>query len=1080
MRARRGPFAPFPSDRAAPSREEEVLRFWKRARVFEKSLAIRKGAPRFVFYEGPPTANGRPHPGHVLTRVVKDVFPRYKTMRGFLVPRKAGWDTHGLPVEIEVEKQIGISGKPDIERFGVGPFVKRCRASVWKYKADWERLTERIGFWLDMADPYVTYERDYIESVWWALHEIRGKGLLYRGKKSVPWCPRCGTGLSSHEVGQGYRDIEEESVYVGFRLKSDPKTLVLAWTTTPWTLPSNAALAVRPEVDYARVRVGEETLLVAAPLAAAALGKIPHEVAGTVRGADLVGQEYEPLYAHARFSERAHYVIGADFVTLDAGTGVVHIAPGYGEDDYRAGEKHGLPVIQLVGADGKFAEGTPWAGRSFKETDAEIVRDLKARALLLRTERVKHSYPHCWRCDTPLIYFARPCWFIRTTARKADLLRLNDGIRWLPEHIRAGRFGNFLETNVDWALSRERYWGTPLPMWVCEKCGAEESFPSLAALRKRNPRIPASLDLHKPAVDRATIRCRCGGTSRRVPEVVDCWFDSGAMPFAQWGYPHRGKAEFEAAFPADFISEAIDQTRGWFYSLLAISTLLFDRSPYKNCLVMGHVQDEKGQKMSKHLGNTLDPWKVIGSQGADALRWYFLSANQPWVSTRFSERAVSEAAGEFLVRIVNALHFFTSYAALDGFDPTRGVKSLARGDHRDLARATGWVPVAKRPLLDRWILSALQGTVAEVRRGLDAYDSYGAARALAAFVDGLSNWYIRRSRPRFWGSEDTADKRAAHFTLYECLSVLARLAAPLTPFLAEEMHEALARGPFGRRAAASVHLEGFPEPDPAVRDPALESRMDAAREAVSLGHAARREAQLRVRQPLSEAIVVADRARAGNVRDLADIVRDELNVKAVTIAEEVSAYATVSVKPNFRALGPKLGARVGECAKALAALPALEACRAAAGEALAVSVGGESLTLAPEELDVRLSAKPDFAAKAGHGMVVVLRTEVTPDLKAEGTARELISRIQGMRKELGLPYEARIGTTIEASGEIAAAAERHRDLLRGETLSETLLLAKAAGELVKEEELDGGVVRIGISQVAEGKPRARRAKRKSR
>ncbi len=1071
---KKSPFQAFASGRdapARPAREEAILRFWRRARIFEKSLAIRKGAPRFVFYEGPPTANGRPHPGHVLTRVVKDVFPRYRTMRGFLVPRKAGWDTHGLPVEIEVEKEIGISGKPDLLKFGVGPFVKRCKSSVWKYKAEWERLTERIGFWLDMADPYVTYSRDYIESVWWALHEIRRQGLLYRGKKSVPWCPRCGTGLSSHEVGQGYRDIEEESVTVGFRLRSDPKTLILAWTTTPWTLPSNAALAVRTDVAYARVRVGEETLLVAEPLAAAALGKIPHEIAGTVPGSQLVGLEYEPLYPHAKFAEKAHYVIGADFVTLDAGTGVVHIAPGYGEDDYRAGEKNRLPVIQLVGADGKFSGGTPWDGRSFKDVDEDIVRDLRARGLLLRTERVKHSYPHCWRCETPLIYFARPCWFIRTTARKADLLRLNEGIGWLPEHIKGGRFGNFLETNVDWALSRERYWGTPLPIWTCEKCGAEESFPSLAALRGRNRKIPASLDLHKPAVDRATFRCECGGTARRVPEVVDCWFDSGAMPFAQWGYPHRGKAEFAKAFPADFISEAIDQTRGWFYSLLAISTLLFGKSPYKNCLVLGHVQDEKGQKMSKHLGNTLDPWKVIGTQGADALRWYFLSANQPWVSTRFSERAVSEAAGDLLVRLANTLHFFTSYAALDGFDPSRGVKSLRRGDHRDLARAAGWVPIAKRPLLDRWILSALQGTVAAVRESLDAYDSYGAARALAELVDGLSNWYVRRSRARFWGSEDTAEKRAAYFTLYEALSVLARLVAPFTPFLAEDLHGALARAPFGRRAAASVHLEDFPEHDPAVRDEALESRMEAVRDAVSLGHAARREKQLRVRQPLSEAIVVADRARAESVRDLADIVRDELNVKALTIAEDVSAYATVSVKPNFRALGPKLGPRVGECAKALASLPALEACSAAAGESVTVTVGGESLTLSAEELDVRLAARPDFAAKAGHGMVVVLRTEVTPALRAEGIAREVVSRIQAMRKELDLPYEARIETTVQADGEVGAALEVHRDLIAGETLSERLVHGPAAGDLVKDEDVEGTPVKIGIACAKEKKRR---------
>ena len=1071
---RKSPLLPIEAGGSAPAREAGTLAFWKKAAVFQKSLQRTKKGTPYVFFEGPPTANGTPHPGHVLTRVMKDVIPRYRTMCGFHVTRKAGWDTHGLPVEIEVEKQLGISGKPDIERHGVAKFIKQCRQSVWKYLQDWRRMTERIGMWLDLDDPYVTYDRSYIESVWWALHTIREKGLLFRGHKSVPWCPRCGTGLSSHEVGLGYRDVTEESVYVGFRLKSDPFTLIVAWTTTPWTLPSNAALAVRPDVRYARVRVGDEVLLIAHDLVERTMGKIPHDIVGMVMGERLVGLEYEPLYALAKHEERAHHVVAADFVTLDSGTGVVHIAPGYGEDDSRVGREHGLPVIQLVGADGRFTpESGPFAGQPIKDADRAIVTDLRERKLLLRTESVTHSYPHCWRCKSPLYYFARPAWFIKTTAVKDRLLANNRDIGWIPEHIGTGRFGNFLETNVDWALSRERYWGTPLNIWVCEGCGAEESFPSLAALRKRNPKIPASLDLHKPAIDRATVKCRaCGKTARRVPEVIDCWFDSGAMPFAQWGYPHQGKREFEAHFPADFICEAIDQTRGWFYSLLAISTLLFDRSPYKNCVVLGHVLDDKGVKMSKHLGNYLDPAKVLDTHGADALRWYFASANQPWTSVRFAEKAVGEAAGEFLLTLRNVAHFFSSYAALDGFDPARGVGKVIHGDHRDWTKARGFVPLAERPLLDRWIGSLLQGTVAAVRESLDRLDTYGGARALAEFVDALSNWYVRRSRARFWGAADTADKRAAHQTLYEALAVLARLAAPFTPFVAEDLHAALVRAPFKKKAAASVHLESFPTPDPAWRDEALEARMAAVRQVVSIGHAARRDHKLRVRQPLAALTVIADKARADAVRNLADLVADELNVKQVTIADDVTQFAVINVRPNFRVLGPKLGPRVGDVARLLGDLPASARADAAAGRPVQVLDGTEILTLGPDELDVRLTEKEGFATGAGGGMVVALDTAVTSELRAEGLAREVISRIQGMRKELALGYEARIRLTAGGGGALGEALDAHRDLIMRETLAVDLVRGQCHGDLLGEFTIDEFELNLGVAPVgADGRVR---------
>jgi isoleucyl-tRNA synthetase len=1059
-----------------PAAEARILQFWKEREVFRKSLAQRAGAPRFVFYEGPPTANGRPHPGHVLTRVVKDLYPRYKTMCGCLVPRKAGWDTHGLPVEVEVEKELGIEGKPGIEKYGVEPFVHKCIESVFRYTADWERLTERIGFWLDLSDAYVTYHESYVESVWWALQQIHRQGLLVRGHKSVPWCPRCSTALSSHEVGWGYKEVTEESVFVGFRSKADPKTYFLAWTTTPWTLPSNAALAVKADAAYARVKVGDEFLILARDLVPQALGKIPHEVVGTMPGADLVGQSYEPLFPYGDpAGKRAFVVLAADFVSVavdpkgeSANTGIVHVAPGFGEDDYRLGRAEGLPVIQLVDPFGRFTPPTPWAGRFIKDVDAEIVKDLAQRKLLLRSQQVTHQYPFCWRCDAPLFYYARAGWFVRTTAIIDRIIANNRKVNWLPEHIREGRYGEFLATNVDWALSRERYWGTPLPVWVCEGCGAEtvpastaevlaanpHAFDDFAAARERDPGLNRHLRVHKPWIDRVTLPCaKCGGTMRRVPEVIDCWFDAGAMPFAQFGYPRQGKDEFAKAFPADFIAEAIDQTRGWFYSLMAISTIVFPEAahphPFKTCIVFGHVCDAHGKKMSKSLGNYVPPDQVLDTAGADALRWYFYSANLPWTSVRFDQAAVVNAHKEFVVRLRNVYSFFVIYANIDGFDPRR----------------TPAPRLKDRPLLDRWITSELHCTIEDVREALDAFNHYGAAGRLLALVDGLSNWYLRRSRDRFWKAEKDADKWAAYWTLYDVLVATAKLIAPFVPFFAEEMYQNLVRRA-DQGAPESVHLADYPKADPAAVDEVLGQQMDLVREVVALGRSARTAAKLRVRQPLAEAIVIlSDRRRRSELAALQHLVLDELNVKALEFADLADEYVTHEVKPNFKRLGPKYGQKVQALAKALAAADPGAVTHALESEGrFKLLVEGEVLTLDRGDVVVRLETRPHYAAAEGPAAAVVLTTDLTPDLIAEGLAREVVHHIQGLRGDLKLDYQARIRTTVAAPDSIRQACERFSEYLRRETLTSGLVFGAPTGTAVTVK-IDQADVTIGIESV---------------
>jgi len=1054
-----------------PAAEQAVGDFWERQQIFEKSLKLREGRPVFVFYEGPPTANGRPHPGHVLTRAIKDLFPRYKTMRGFSVPRKAGWDTHGLPVEIEVEKQLGISGKRQIEEYGVKKFVDKCRESVWRYKADWEKMTRRLGFWLDLPNAYVTYHREYVESVWWALKEIWKKGLLYRGHKIVPYCPRCGTPLSSHEVALGYREVADPSVYVGFKAKDEPGAFFLAWTTTPWTLLSNAALAVNPKVEYAWVRLasGEKLILAKALVEKALAGQKGWAVEKTVQGRELLGREYEPLFPYAKPKERCHYLIPADFVSLADGTGIVHIAPAFGEDDYRVGQELGLPVIQLVDARGCLTADTgPFAGMFVKDADKPVCEDLKSRGLLLRREQYRHNYPFCWRCESPLIYYARASWYIKTTAVAEQMLANNAKINWLPGHIREGRFGDWLRNNIDWAVSRERYWGTPLNVWVCQGCGEQDSVASVAELRQKNPKVPADLDPHKPDIDEWTLACpKCGGTMRRTPEVVDCWFDAGAMPFAQHGAPHRNAELFKAAFPADFISEAIDQTRGWFYTLLAISTMLQDRDyphPFRTCLVLGHVCDQKGEKMSKHKGNYLDPWEVFDTNGADAMRWYFFSANAPWVNTRFFKEAVGAAQREFLLKLLNVYSFLVIYANIDGFSPGRELKNFP-GLAGPFRGGKLWRPAGERAEIDRWMSSELNLATREVTKALDAYDVYGAAGRLSALVESLSNWYVRRNRDRFWRSGFDQDKADAYWTLYESLLVTAGLIAPFTPFLAEELYQNLVRSQWpGAKSPESVHLCDWPAADGKLVDAALSRRMDLARDVVSLGRAARAAAKIKTRQPLSQAIVwLADyMGRRDDLRALLPLIREEINVKEVLVgSEDIGYFCKYEVVPNFKIIGPKYGKLAPKIRETLGKQEGAKLRQELHGTGkIVVTVENQHVELLPEDVELRVRAKEGFAAADDAQAVVVLHTTVTPQLRAECLRQEVVVAIQALRKSANLKYEQRITTTIvSAGGPVAQAVAADRKYVQEQTLSDRLNL-KVQEEAVAALDSHGETVEI--------------------
>ena len=1000
------------------SREEEVLAFWHENEVFKQMMELRRGKEPFTFYHGPPTANGKPHIGHVLTRSIKDVIPRYKTMKGYDVLRKAGWDTHGLPVELEVEKQLGLDGKPQIEKYGIEPFIKECKKSVWKYKTEWEEMSERVGYWADMENPYITYEDNYIESEWWSLKQIYEKGLLYKGHKIVPYCPRCGTALSSHEVAQGYKNVKETSATVRFQVKGQEKTCLLAWTTTPWTLPSNLALCVNAHETYAKVKAEDGwTYYMSKALIPTVFGETQTEILEEMPGQALVGMEYEPLFSFAkgklRANEKAWFVVADDYVTMSDGTGIVHIAPAFGEDDYRVCRANGLPFVNFVDAQGRLTEETDWAGVFVKDADKLILEALKERGLLFAALPFAHDYPFCWRCDTPLIYYARQSWFIKMTAVRDSLMRNNRRVNWIPENIKEGRMGNFVENVIDWGLSRERYWGTPLPVWVCRDCGEVHVIGSREELCRLGRDVDPNIELHRPYIDSVLLTCpKCGGDMVREKEVIDCWYDSGSMPFAQWHYPFENKEEFEKRFPANFISEAIDQTRGWFYTLLAISTCLFDTNSFENCIVMGHVQDKDGQKMSKHKGNVVDPWSVLNVQGADAVRWFFYNNAAPWLPNRFYAEAVAETQRKYMGTLWNTYAFFILYADIDQFDP--------KAHPLDKAELT---------LMDRWALSRLNTLVRTVDEHLDHYRITEASRAMADFVDDLSNWYVRRSRERFWGKGMAGDKEAAFATLYHILETMCRLTAPFTPFMAESMYRNLVCS-VDKTAPISVHLTDFPKADESMIDPELEAHMKDLLDVVVLGRACRSEGNLKVRQPLARMIVSGRQLP----QEFCALAEDELNVKDVTFTEETRDFMTYQLKPQMRTLGKKYGRLLKAIGEHLQTLDGNEVVDGfAAGKTLRFTLDGTEVELLEEDVLTAPIRKSGYVVSTDKDVTVALDTTLTSELIAEGYAREVISKVQTMRKEAGFEVTDRISLSLSTGSDALKEAVKayEQEIARG-------------------------------------------------
>lgn len=1037
-----------------PQVEEQVLKFWREHEVFRKTEETRRGGPEFVFYEGPPTANGRPGVHHVLSRSFKDIFPRYKVMRGYHVIRRGGWDTHGLPVELEVEKKLGFTSKRQIEEYGVAEFNKLCRQSVFEYIQDWEKLTERIAFWVDLDNAYVTYRNEYIESIWWILKNFWDRGLLYKDYKVVPYCPRCGTPLADHEVALGYKETEDPSVYVRMPLVDEEGTSLLVWTTTPWTLPANVAVAAHPEVTYVKVRRplpdgGEEYLILAEPLLQAVFGEEPVEVVERFPGKALQGRRYRPLFTFVPLDKPAHFVVLQDFVTTEDGTGLVHMAPAFGAEDMQAAKEHDLPVVLTVNPDGTFSQAVrPWAGMFVKDADPLIIEDLERRGLLFRAGTYEHTYPFCWRCSTPLLYYARSTWYIRTTDFKDRLVALNEEINWVPAHIKHGRFGNWLENNIDWALGRERYWGTPLPIWECQHCGHREAIGSVAELSEKVGRDLSGMDLHRPYVDEVTYTCsECGGVMKRVPELIDVWFDSGSMPVAQWHYPFENQETFQKQFPADFICEAVDQTRGWFYSLHAISTLLFDSVAFKNVVCLGLILDEKGQKMSKSRGNVVNPWDVLNVHGADALRWYLYTAGPPGDNRRFSVNLVGEVVQNFLLTLWNVYAFFVTYANLDGWQPDPN-RQPAYSD------------------LDRWLRSYLHTLVRDVTQALESYDALGATRPIETFVERLSNWYLRRSRRRFWrgASGDDEDKYAAYATLYEALVTLSHLIAPSMPFLAEELYQNLVRS-VNPEAAESVHLATWPEVDEEAIDEALNREMELVMRLASLGHAARVQAGIKVRQPLPAVAFAVGRAGEGEVvRKYADLLADELNVKEVRLLGSAGEALTYSLKPLPKQLGQKYKSLFPKIRQAILALEASEAAqRLLAGQSIQVTVDGTTYDILPEEVEVIMEARTGMAVASEGAYLAALDTTITPELRREGLAREFVRRVQNLRKEAGLEVADRIRLTYQATPDLAEAVEAFRGYIMGEVLAVEMQAAEPPTEVVRAEAaFDGEKVTLGI------------------
>ena len=1049
-------------------REKNIEKFWEDEQIFKKSIDSRKQGPTYTFYDGPPTANGKPHIGHVLTRVIKDMIPRYRAMKGYMVPRKAGWDTHGLPVELEVEKMLGLDGKEQIEQYGLEPFIEHCKESVWKYKGMWEKFSNTVGFWADMEHPYVTYHNSFIESEWWALKEIWNKGLLYKGFKIVPYCPRCGTPLSSHEVAQGYKDVKERSAIAKFPVKGED-AYILAWTTTPWTLPSNVALCVNPDETYVKVKMKEDGTVyyMAQALCDTVLGEGTYDVLETFVGKDLEYKEYEPLFDYAvatceKQHKKAFYIVCDNYVTLTDGTGVVHIAPAFGEDDSKVGRKYDLPFVQLVDGKGEMTKETPWAGMFCKKADPEVLKALRESGLLFSAPVFEHSYPHCWRCDTPLIYYARESWFIKMTAVKDDLIRNNNTINWIPESIGKGRFGDWLENVQDWGVSRNRYWGTPLNIWECE-CGCQHAIGSQAELKSMSPNYTdvvkkyakemdqeanGEVELHRPFIDDVTITCpKCGKQMHRVPEVIDCWFDSGSMPFAQHHYPFENKELFEQQFPADFISEAVDQTRGWFYSLLAISTLIFNKAPYKNVIVLGHVQDENGQKMSKSKGNAVDPFDALQTYGADAIRWYFYINSAPWLPNRFHGKAVIEGQRRFMGTLWNTYAFFVLYANIDNFDATKYT-----------------LEYDKLPVMDKWLLSKLNSLIKEVDDDLGNYRIPEAARALQDFVDDMSNWYVRRSRERFWAKGMEQDKINAYMTLYTALVTVAKVAAPMIPFMTEDIYQNLVRS-LDKEAPESIHLCDFPVANEAHIDKDLEAKMEEVLKVVVLGRAARNTANIKNRQPIGRMFVKAETALPEFYQE---IIQDELNVKKVEFTDDVRAFTSYSFKPQLRTVGRKYGKYVNEIKESLAGLDGNQAMDTLNETDLLSfeTQDGTKVELAKEDLLIDMAQVPGFVSEGDNFVTVVLDTNLTPELIEEGFVREIISKIQTMRKEAGFEVMNHINVFQDGNDKLAEILKKHTEEIKKEVLADNILIGTMSG-YTKEWDINGEKGMFGVEKTTD-------------
>ena len=1033
-------------------REKKTEKFWKDNDIFEKSMESRKQGPTYTFYDGPPTANGKPHIGHVLTRVIKDMIPRYRTMKGYMVPRKAGWDTHGLPVELEVEKLLGLNGKEQIEEYGMEPFIKKCKESVWKYKGMWEDFSGTVGFWADMDNPYVTYDDNFIESEWWALKNIWDKKLLYKGFKIVPYCPRCGTPLSSQEVAQGYKSVKERSAIVRFKVVGED-AYFLAWTTTPWTLPSNVALCVNPNDTYCKVKAADGyTYYMAEALLDTVLGKLAtedekaYEVLETMKGADLENKEYEPLYDCAKAiadkqRKKGFFVTCDTYVTMSDGTGIVHIAPAFGEDDANVGRKYDLPFVQFVDGKGDMTKETPYAGLFVKDADKPVLVDLEKAGLLFDAPKFEHEYPHCWRCDTPLIYYARDTWFIKMSAVKDRLVKNNNTVNWIPEGIGKGRFGAWLENVQDWGLSRNRYWGTPLNIWECS-CGKRHAIGSIEELKSMSDNCPDDIELHRPYIDAVTIKCPdCGGEMKRVPEVIDCWFDSGAMPFAQWHYPFENQDIFEDNFPADFISEAVDQTRGWFYSLMAISTLLFDKAPYKNVIVLGHVQDKDGQKMSKSKGNAVDPMDALNKYGADAIRWYFYSNSAPWLPNRFHEDAVVEGQRKFMGTLWNTYAFYVLYANIDEFDPTKYT-----------------LEYDKLSVMDKWLLSKLNSMVKSVDDNLGNYRIPEATKALAEFVDDMSNWYVRRCRERYWAKDMPQDKINAYMTLYTALVTLCKAAAPMIPFLTEDIYQNLVRT-VDKNAPESIHLCDFPEVNESMIDPELEASMDEVLKVVVFGRAARNTANIKSRQPIANMYIKA----AKTLDDyFVDILRDELNVKNVEFKEDLSAFTAYSFKPQLRTVGPKYGKHLNAIKEYLANVDGNKAMsELKADGVIKFTADDTEIALAEEDLLIDVAKMDGYVTEGDNYVTVVIDTTLTPELIEEGYVREVISKIQTMRKDSDFQVTDRIKVYVTGNAKIAEVMEKNADEIKRVVLGDAFVM-DAACDNSKEWNINGEKVTIGV------------------